>query len=502
MEEDEKMGKIRKENINRKNALQLIFMMIFTCLSQIVALYKSRFTAITFGATYYMDAYNFAVNIATFIFAFVTTGITTVIVPAYVKKTDKKVINSFITIIYSVVIIIVFFICFFRYPLISILTKKGQDFTLLVASFLFIAFLIQGITSFLAVTTAYFQCINHFIIPKAVMLTANIAVTGVLLTGIIENIYSYLFLLILGALINLIFDVGIAVKLGFRYRPAFYYKEPELHRMLHVFLPTLFSSGLYKIHTLVDTTIAANLLEGQLTILSYATQIITMVNNVIIGNLTVYAYPKIVARLEKSGEKKYFWDYVLLFHGVVVLIIAGFINVGFESCSIIFLGGKFTAENTQVLYNCVCVYILGQQFNVVRDLIYRYFYANGNTKATLQNSVVISLLNIVFSLILVHFLGLMGIIIGTVLSSLISLIMITIKFSKHYGLGVNIKRVLMECSKNIVALVITIGLIQMIKRNVVFSGTYFSIFIYGILTVVIYITALLCMKSDIRHVKL
>ena len=56
-----------------------------------IALYKSRFTAVTFGATNYMDAYNYALNVATFVFAFITTGVTTVIIPAYVNKTDKKV---------------------------------------------------------------------------------------------------------------------------------------------------------------------------------------------------------------------------------------------------------------------------------------------------------------------------------------------------------------------------------------------------------------------------
>lgn len=493
---------MREINTNRRNGIQLLFMIILTSLSQVVALYKSRFTAVTFGASNYMDAYNFALNIATFVFAFVTTGITTVIVPAYVKKTENKIINSFITIIYSAVILVILIILGFRIPLVKALTNKGEDFIGLACIFLFVTFLIQGITAFQAVTTAYFQCIDHYILPKMVMLLANLLVAVALIMGVVKSFNAYLLLLVIGALFNFTFDLVAAIKLGFRYAPAFAFQSPELKKMLLIFAPTLFSSGLYKIHTLVDMTIAANLAVGQLTILSYATQIITMVNNVIIGNLTVYAYPKIVAGLGKKDERKTFWGYSILFHGAVTLIISVFIGVGYEACSFIFLGGKFTAEDTRMLYECVCVYIFGQQINIIRDLIYRYFYANGNTQETLKNSVVVSVTNIVLSLILVRFWGLMGIIIGTVLSSLCSYSMIMIKFKRNYGLGKEFKNVLVEYCKNLIALFASVGLVQLTKQQLVIRGTVISIFVFGIETAVIYGLVLIFTRSKIRHVKI
>lgn len=144
-------------------------MIVITLASQLLALYKSRFTAINFGATNYMDAYNFSLSIATFLFAFVTTGITTVIIPAYVKKCDKSVVNSFITIIYSIVYILSFLIIVFRRPISIILTDRDLNFIDIVSEFLIYVFLIQGITSFLAVTTAYYQCINRFNTPKIIL---------------------------------------------------------------------------------------------------------------------------------------------------------------------------------------------------------------------------------------------------------------------------------------------------------------------------------------------
>lgn len=485
---------------NKKNAAQLSLMIFLTLLSQIIALYKSRFTATTFGATTYMDAYNYALNIATFVFAFITTGVTTVIIPAYVKKTNKKAVYSFITVIYSVALIVVLAVIAFRTPLLQLLTNRGQDFVNVAGDFLIITFIIQGLLAFQAVTAGFFQCNDHYNIPKFITLAANLLVAIVLISGVIKKIYMYLALLIFGSVLNFTVDVIFAVKYGFRYFPTLDLKSADLRRMLIVFVPTLVSSGVYKIHTMVDTTIAANLLEGQITILSYSTQIITMVNNVIVGNLTVYAYPKIVARLHNRDSKENFWDYSILFHAVIVLLICGFINVGYEGVGLIFQGGKFTEENTQLLYVCTCVYIFGQQFNIIRDLIYRYFYAQGNTKETLKNSVLVSVLNIALSLALVKFIGLLGIILGTVVSSLISLMMIILRFKRKYGLGVKFYGILFECGKNLMAAIGTVLIVQTLKKKVEFPNII-SLLVFGMVTIIIYCLILFTLKTRVRHIR-
>lgn len=491
-----------EKNQNKKQAIQLILMIVLTCVSQVVALYKSRFTAVNFGATDYMDAYNFSLEIATFIFSFVVGGVTTVIIPAYVKKKSPQVINTFITVTYGSIILLTFGILLLRFPLLSLLTGRGGDFSAIASDFLIISFIIQGITAFLAVTSAYYQCENRYNIPKFIVLLANLVVLFVLLSGKVNNIYSYFFLLVFGAVLNLFLDVVFAFRLGFKFKPCFEIKNKEFQQLMMIFLPTLLSSGIYKLQTMVATTIATNLAEGQVTILGYASQIITMVNTVIIGNLTVYIYPKIVAQLKSNNILIYFWDYCILFHGILTLLIAGFINVGFEGMSLLFFGGKFTLSNVQSLYLCATIFIFGQQFNIVRDLVYRYFYANGNTKETFKNSVIVSILNIVLSLSLVGILGVYGIVIGTVLAGLFSLIMIVLRFKKMFGLGLKFKLVLVEMGKNILAMFGTVLLIQWLKSVFVVENSIVAILIYGIMTVIIYVGLVLLLQTKMTKVKL
>lgn len=491
-----------KSNQNKKTAIQLLLMILLTVFSQIVALYKSRFTAVNFGATDYMDAYNFSLEIATFLFSFVVGGVTTVIIPAYVKKISSRAINTFITVTYGCVLFLTLGMILFRVPLLSFLLGRGADFVGLASDFLIISFVIQGITAFLAVTSAYYQCEDRYNIPKIIVLLVNIAVLIVLLSGVIENIYLYFTLLITGSVVNLLVDIIIAIKLGFRYKFDFNTKNPEFREMMIIFLPTLLSSGIYKLQSMLSTTLATNLAEGQTTILGYSSQIITMVNTIIIGNLTVYIYPKIVAKLGSTSIMTYFWDYCILFHGVLTVIVAGFVNVGMEGMTLLFYGGKFTLDNVYMLYLCACIFIMGQQFNIVRDLIYRYFYAHGNTKDTFKNSVVVSIINIILSLVLVKIWGIYGIVIGTVLSGLISLIMIVLKFQSIFGLGVKFSLVLLEACKNILAMVGSIFIIQWLKSLLGIDNIVLSILTYGLATVFVYLVLILGLKTRMKYIKL
>lgn len=491
-----------KSSQNKRTAIQLVFMITLTVLSQIVALYRSRFTAVNFGATDYMDAYNFSLEIATFLFSFFIGGITTVIIPAYVKKVSSKAVNTFITFTYGGVLLVTLGIILFRLPLLSLLTGRGLPFTNLASDFLIISFIIQGITAFLAVTSAYYQCEDRYNIPKMIVLIVNLLVLVVLLSGIITDIYLYFILLISGSIINLILDLTVAFKFGFRYKFSFDVSNPEFRTMMAIFLPTLFSSGIYKLQSMVSTTIATNLAEGQTTILGYSSQIISMVNTIIIGNLTVYVYPKIVANLKSKNILKFFWDYCILFHGILTVIIAGFINVGSEGMTLLFYGGKFTLENVFVLYLCASIFIIGQQFNIVRDLVYRYFYANGNTRETFKNSVIVSVLNIVLSLILATFLGVYGIVLGTVLSGIISLAMILFRFKNIFGLGNQFSFVLIEVAKNILAMIGTVTIILWLKTVFDINSLILSIILYGLGTIVVYLILILLLRTRMRHIKL
>ncbi|WP_034451988.1 murein biosynthesis integral membrane protein MurJ [Butyrivibrio sp. AE2032] len=491
--------------LNKKGAvIQLSGMMIVTLITQFLSIYKSSLIAANFGVSVEMDAYHFANNLSTFFLTFISSGITTVIIPAYIKKIDRKAIDSFITIIFSAVGFLLLLVFLFRGQLVQVLVDRDATFNNFVSDYMLLTMWIQILPAILSVTTAYYQCINHFVVPKTVLMLSNIGIIIAILMYDEFSVHQYLLLLLAGALFQFILDVSIVVKLGFRFVPTLDIHNTELKELLHIFLPTIFSTGIYKINTMVDALLSSNIGEGQLTILSYADGIVGMINTLVIGNLTVYVYPKIVERIKISQQEcqRSLWLYSVAFHAVVCLIIVGFVASGREFIGILYEHGKFTSEAADAVYLCMCIYVFGQQTNIVRDLIYRYFYTNKNTKSTVKNGLITSITNITVSIILVKPFGVYGIILGTVIAGIVSVIMITIRMKNNYGFMIPMKPIITDFCKTEVCTVLGIVLVLVIKHIFPQMNIFMSFFFFGFISIVVYVLCLLLVRSSlISYVK-
>lgn len=478
-------------------------MMVVTSLAQVLAILKSTITAANFGACVELDAYNFANNLASFFLTFISAGITTVIIPAYIKKKDEDAINTFISVIFSVVGILLLGILFASGLLVDTLTNRDAVFRSYVCGLMGLSILTHLLPAILGVTTAYYQTEGKYNIPKVILLVSNVFVVVILYTINSFTIYEYLWVLLAGSVFQFILDVGIAYKIGFRYRLCFKVKSPHFKELFNIFLPTVFSNGVYKIHTMIDSMLSSSMGTGQLTLLSYSNTMIGMVNNMFIGNLSTYAYPKIVRALKehpKKGQTE-LWKYATAFHCVMCLIISGFITVGQEFIALLYEHGKFTPESTRVVYICMCIYIFGQQNNVVRDLIYRYFYSQGNTKATTVNSFSTSIVNILVSILLSRFMGIYGLVLGTMICGVYSLCAITIRMKRHYGFLIPMKQNVFELIKDEIALLVSVCVVMGVKCLLTFS-TFIDMLIFGFLTVCIYVFVLIITKTRCFRVKL
>ncbi|MDV4150301.1 lipid II flippase MurJ [Clostridium sp. AL.422] len=483
-----------------KNLVQLVLMIGITCLIQVLMIMKTSVVAGKFGVSEEMDAYNLANNIATFITGIVSSGMTTVIIPAYINKKKKKSLNTFITVVYGVVLIIMSFIIIFRRPFINIISNRSEIFIETASNLLIILFTTQFLTIITGVTDAFFQCQGSYNKPKIINLISQFLVVFVLVFIPEINIYSYATILSIGILLNLILNLIFAVFRGFSYKIALYFKDNDFKYMLNIFLPTIFSSGIYRLSLLIDSLISSNLDSGKLSILNYSNQIINMINTLLIGNLLIYIYPKIIKKIGKNEDQKSFWDYTIFFHMIICLVIVVFFIVGKEGITLLFERGEFTYDITQYVFICASIYIVGQQTNVIRDLIYRYFYAVGDTKTTVKNSVMVSIVNIILSIILVNILGLYGVILGSVIASFISLISIMIKFNKKFIIKASKTMLITEYSKNILSLLITCGIMLFIKNNIIINNIILNIAFYGILTAAIFVLILFISKSRIFKV--
>ena len=238
---------------------------------------------------------------------------------------------------------------------------------------------------------------------------------------------------------------------------------------------------------MIDSTIAASLDTGKMTALSYSTQIASMISSILIGNLLTFIYPKIVRKIKETRSQLDFWEQSTLLHAIVCLMIAGFLSIGFEGIVLLFNHGSFTLEDCTIVFVGTAIYIVGQNTNILRDLIYRYFYAIGNTKVPAANSVIVSVVNITISIILVKLIGFYGIAIGTVAASFVSLVNVMISFGKVIGYAEKLWKIIRQYLLNLLLMLVTIAVIALTKQMLPISSKIIAIFIYGFETVIVYV---------------
>ena len=463
-----------------------MMMIILSLGGQLVSLYKSIYTAQFYGTSDAMDAYNYATNLGTFFFDFVASGVATVILPAYVKKTKDKSINSFITIIYGIVSAILIVVYLLRRPLITVLANRNNAFNDAFCEFVLIAFLIQACISMVLVLSAYFQSKDMYVIPRIVLFVSNMAVLVALLFLGKMPIDIFFRIIFIGAFLNLMINYILAKRQGFDFKLSLAYKDEDTKALIALFIPTLLSCGVFKIHTLIDTMITTNIGTGMLTILTYSSQVSGMISNFVIANMLTFAYPQIIRGTQTENKQKELWKFVVLFHAIICLLVSGFLAVGEYGVDLLYVKGEFNRESGRVLFIASLLYLASQIILIIRDLVFRFFYAMENTKDTVTNSIISCLVNIVLSIILVVPFGIYGVILGTIVSGGISMFMILVRMKKLYGLS-DFTRTTTEILKNLLVLVITVIFVGIVKNCIIIENNLVAILVYGIVTVVVFI---------------
>lgn len=494
------MNKLIKSN---NTALkQLLIMIILTLITQGATLVRTSIAAAEFGTSIEMDAFNFANSIGTFIFSFIGTGVTTVLIPAMINKKDKKTINNFITILYGISIICIFIVFFNRKFLVSFFSSGSNKFIEVTCRIMLITLLSQFFNTILGVFNAVFQCKEKFNTPKAITLITTMLLAFFVMMNRGLSIYEYSFYIFIIAILNVIIQGIFVYKYGFRYKIFINLRDEEVKNMLIIFIPTMFSSGVYQISLLVDSMISSRLGEGQISILTYSNTIIAMINSLLIGNIMMYVYPKITKSINQKNDQNQLFDYVIFFNALMLLIVVGFIVVGKYGISVLYERGKFDSYMTQIVYICSLISIIGFPLSVMRDVIYRYFYAKGNTKTTFINSVIASIVNIVTSILLSEFIGINGIVLGTLITSIFSLTSILIRMKKQYGININKKYFINENIKIILTTIISTTILLMLRNIYEFKNSIINLLVYGLLTIIIYVVVLLLFRSNINKIKL
>ncbi|KRF60808.1 hypothetical protein ASG99_07680 [Bacillus sp. Soil768D1] len=487
----------------KKNSINQLTVMIFlTIITQVFILMKNAIVASKFGISADLDAFNFANSISSFIYSFIGAGISTILMPSLADKDKKTSINIFITIIYSMALLLLLILLVFRESIVTVLSGSNNSYFITVCSNILIATLIAGfLNSIVGLVNGVLEYKGQFIRLRFVTLFTSVLICIILLIEKNMSIYYYATVVLTTTLVNVIMNLYFLSRSGFKFKVDFEIRDRDFRVMTRLFIPIVLSQGVYQIALIIDTMIASRLGVGQVSILSYSNTIISMVNVLILSNITAFMYPKLIRSYKDNNSQQILSNYIIYINVLMCLFVVLFFTIGKEGISLLYERGNFTNENTKVVYVCALLYILSLPSNAIRDLIYKYFYINNDTLTPFHNSLMISLLNILISIILSKYIGLYGVVLGTTIASFMSIALITIRFKKKFGVKFDRNKFVKENIKIFLITVLSILLVLIFKKMLFISNIFMNIIIYGFLAIGIFVILLVISKSKVLDLR-
>ena len=282
--------------------------------------------------------------------------------------------------------------------------------------------------------TAILNAGEHFGLPAlSAMLTPLSIIAFLFLLGKAWGIYT----LAVGTVAGVALQAGVLGRLlkvrGVRLEPRWYGWDPSLRNVLGQYAPMLAGALLMGSTELVDQSMAAMLQPGSVAALNYARKIVSLfivVGATPLGTAALPYFSQMVANQDWSGCRHTLRVYSRSILLVTVPITLGLVVFSHPLIRIVFQRGAFTAVDTGVVSRVQALLSLQIPFYILANLGVRLISALKRNWVLMAIAGVNMIVNIVFNLILMRYLGVAGIALSTSFVYLISCALVYASIAK------------------------------------------------------------------------
>lgn len=231
-------------------------------------------------------------------------------------------------------------------------------------------------------------------------------------------VFAYILSILLYCILTS-FSAGKYGKLRF-ILPRF---DSEIKATVRMLLPLMMSCGVGHIALMLGKMIASLLGEGHVSSLTYAHTLYRVVYTIFIANLSVILltdFNELMAQKNFNAMKQKICSVVSIMTLFLIPITIVSVVCSKDIVKIIYERGSFSPTSTAAVASVLIFYALNFIPAMVHSIYNQVLYANGDTKTPMWIALASIAVNFVSSLILVRVIGLPGVAIGTLISSLVS----------------------------------------------------------------------------------
>ena len=423
---------------------------ILTIISKVIGFCRETILVSTYGASMISDVYITSMKIPMTLFAIIASAVATTFIPKFYeveKNEGSECALAFSNNLINIVIIVSLLLSILGFVFAEHLVKlfamdfTGEKFDLTV-KFTRILVFTMTFVGLSDIMTGWLQIKEKYSIPALIGIPYNI----IIILSIIISSKGNVMILVLGSFMAasllfkgnelriihlcsnkhffLLFQLPFAYKNGYKYKQYLDIKDDNIKSIILLLMPVVVGVGATQINSVIDSTLASTLGDGMITVLNSASRLQEFVTTLFITTIVSVIYP-IFSRLSNDEDSSEFKDIIRKSLNIVILIIipvsVGAIVLANPIVKILFERGKFDSNATIMTAQALRCYAIGISASGITTILNRIFYSMKDTKTPMINGVISIVVNIIFNLILINFIGHMGLALATSISALVKL---------------------------------------------------------------------------------
>lgn len=380
---------------------------IFAFLSQVLALFRDRILASTFGTTHTLDIYYSAFRIPDFIFVTIGSLVSlSVLVPFITDKlnSSKEEAQDFIKnifLFFSLLIIFSSIVVFFLIPYIAPMIFKGLDSSaelVQMSRILLLSPILLGLSNFFASIT---QVGKRFLVYALCPLFYNFGIIlGIFFLYPMFGIYGLAFGVILGAFMHLGIQLPFVFESGLFKISSLKINFNQIKKVVLISIPRTLTLGMTQLSIIALLGLASYMKDGSITIFNFAMNLQSVPLSIIGVSYSVAAFP-MLAKCFSCGNKDEFLSHIvsgarhIIFWSIPVSIL--FVVLRAQIVRTIYGAGEFSWTSTKLTAAALAIFAISVVAQSLVLLFIRGYYAMGNTKKSLYTSILTGVFSVGFS---------------------------------------------------------------------------------------------------------
>jgi putative peptidoglycan lipid II flippase len=289
--------------------------------------------------------------------------------------------------------------------------------------------------------TAILNSLKNFNIPALAPCLLNISIIAcALLFG--EGTAGLATGILLGGLLQLLVQIPVLYKKGFRFRFMLDFKHPGVVQIGRLMLPRLASSGIYQLNNFVDSifgSLIAIVGDGGVAVLYFAYRLIQFPIGIFSNAMAQAILPTLSTQaLEESRDNlkaTLSWGLRAVFF-VMLPTTAVFMALAYPLVSALFGGGKFDSNSSMLTGNALFFYSIGLTAYGGTKILQSCFFAIRDTVTPAKVAFLALLMNIALNAILMFPMKIGGLALSTSVSGITTFILLFFILKRRlHGLG-------------------------------------------------------------------